>query len=106
MSFDLEDARRFALARRADENPQERVKQLLEAYHEVLLSEAGRLMLEDLLEAYHHRTSAAVNEEASSIDHPFRAYYVEGQRSVVVALRTLASNLEQGLGEQEHDRPE
>ena len=37
MSFDLEDARRFALARRADENPQERVKQLLEDPMRMLL---------------------------------------------------------------------
>lgn len=90
MTFDARDARAHVRGD-SDRATQEAV---IAAYRDVFTTENGRMVLADLTAAYHHRESASVNEEAASIDHPFRAYYIEGQRSVVMALRALASQLE------------
>lgn len=58
-------------------------------YADVFGSPNGRLVLEDMERVYRDRQSASVEDELAGIPHPFRAYYAEGQRSVVMALRAL-----------------
>lgn len=88
--MDMEGARRHVLQQQLEDNPRKRV---LDAYRNVLCGNDGEVVLADLLEAYHHRESLAVTEEVAELPHPYRAYFIEGQRSVVVALRALAAQL-------------
>ena len=68
---------------------------LTRLYADVFSRVNGVGVLEDMERVYHHRLSESVESEVAEIPHPFRAYYVEGQRSVVRALRALveAANL-------------
>ena len=90
MSFDA----RYARAHVRGDSDSATQEAVTAAYRDIFTTENGRMVLHDLLAAYHHRESVSVNEEAATVDHPFRAYYVEGQRSVVMALRALVSGLE------------
>jgi len=48
---------------------------------------SGRKVLEDLQQAFHERESEELEAEVSAIPHPYRAYYIEGQRSVIKAIQ-------------------
>ena len=77
---------------------------VLQAYGDVFGTDNGRLVLEDMLAAYHFRESESLNAEVAEIPHPHRAYYIEGQRSVVLALRTLVSQILMGeIGDDDHE---
>lgn len=60
---------------------------VLAVYGELFGSPNGELVLQDMLNAYHERVNPEVEEQVAGIEHPYRAYYVEGQRSVALALR-------------------
>lgn len=63
----------------------------LRLYADVFSTENGRAVLDDVLNAYHHRLSMAVEAEVANIDHPYRLYYIEGQRSVARALQDIVT---------------
>jgi len=44
----------------------------------------------------HAAVSATVEAEVAELPHPFRAYYVEGQRSVVMAIEEILAAVERG----------
>lgn len=58
--------------------------------------DAVRLVLADMLRTYHDRAMADEEERVATIDHPWRAYYVEGQRSVVLAFKELHDRARRG----------
>lgn len=89
-------AREHALARLEGEAPESIREATRSAYRDVFSTDSARVVLEDLIRAYHDRTSPLVEEAVATIDHPYRTYYVEGQRSVVLALRDLAEDLLRG----------
>lgn len=68
-------------------------------------SGAGRAVLLDLLNTYHDRNNDAVEEQCAAIEHPFRLYFIEGQRSVVRQLVACvkAARLARVTGEDEND---
>lgn len=47
----------------------------------------GQDVLTDLTECYDLRLNEGVEELVAEIPHPFRAYYIDGQRSVVRAIK-------------------
>lgn len=58
--------------------------------------ESVRLVLADILRTYHERASEDEEARVATIDHPLRAYYVEGQRSVALALRQAVDKARRG----------
>lgn len=74
--------------------PEER-DDIVRLYADVFSRVNGIGVLDDMERVYHHRLSESVELQVAEIPHPFRAYYIEGQRSVVRALRTIveAANL-------------
>ena len=62
---------------------------LMRVYLDVFSTQNGDTVLRDLERVYRDRQSMTVEAEVAAIPHPWRAYYVEGQRSVVRALRDL-----------------
>jgi hypothetical protein len=71
-------------------------ERIARVYADVFTSANGAIALEDMERVYHHRLSESVEIEAADIPHPFRAYYVEGQRSVIRALQAIVEAAKQG----------
>ena len=69
---------------------------LAQVYLEVFSRDNGRAVLADMQSVYHDRMSETEEENLASIPHPFRAYYIEGQRSVFTALRDVLKAAESG----------
>lgn len=69
---------------------------LMRVYADLFSAQNGRIVLDDMAAVYHDRLSAVVEAEVAEIPHPFRAYYVEGQRSVVLALRAIVNAVNAG----------
>jgi hypothetical protein len=55
-------------------------------------------VLRDLDESFRTDRSFAVDEEAAEIPHPYRAYYIEGQRSVVDRIRQVIKHAHKDSG--------
>ena len=100
--MDIHLARIHALSASLD-NPESRSSTIRNAYRDVFGTPNGQVVLADIVSAYHDRQSAAVNEEAAQVPHPYRAYYVEGQRSVPQALLALLDALEHDDDEETDD---
>lgn len=89
----LDDARAHV---RRELGSEELRKAMISAYADFYNSPYGRLVLDELILTYHDRQSRMTEEEAATIEHPYRAYFVEGQRSVVLALRATAEAAARG----------
>lgn len=103
MSVDVDEARREAFAR-AGEEPS--LDGMLDCYAAVFSSPQGEAVLADIISTYHERRNESVGEEVATIDHPYRAYFIEGQRSVALALRDVvaAALIKQQHGEEDDGR--
>ena len=69
---------------------------LMRVYLDVFSTQNGETVLRDLEAVYRDRLSATVEAEVANIPHPWRAYFVEGQRSVVRALRDVVETATKG----------
>ena len=74
-----EDARRDVARKRLESFDTDAV---LAAYAEV-----DDLVVQDVLNTFHERNNPDVEEGVAVIDHPYRLYFIEGQRSVARAFR-------------------
>lgn len=84
----VEDARADVASRKLDSGyPRDTV---LAAYADVFSTASGEIVLQDILAAYHDRSNLELEEAVATVDHPFRAYLVEGQRSVALSIRDTA----------------
>jgi hypothetical protein len=55
----------------------------------LLSSTDGQMLIDELMSSYVLDDDFGVIEERGAIEHPWRAYYEAGQRSVVLRLRLL-----------------
>lgn len=69
---------------------------LLRMAADLFSAQNGQAVLEDLIRTYHDRLSATLEEQVAEIPHPFRSYYIEGQRSVVLTLRAIVESVNAG----------
>lgn len=94
--FNIENAREFVAAEMTTHDEHAARESLVKAYADLNNSPAFRLVLEDLVRTYHDRESAAHEEEVATIDHPFRAYYIDGERRVVLDLKEAVRRAARG----------
>ena len=71
----------------------------LDFMRKLMASSDGELLLHELMTSYVLDEDMGVIEERAAIDHPVRAYYEAGQRSVVLKLRAIATMEERSDGE-------
>jgi hypothetical protein len=94
--FDIENAREFIAAENAAYDNRAERDALVKAYADLHNSPAFQMVMEELLRVYHNRESAAHEEEVAAVDHPFRAYYIDGERRVVLDLREAVKRAARG----------
>lgn len=69
---------------------------VLAAYADVFGTASGQVVLRDILDAFHDRENSALEEQMSTVDHPYRVYLIEGQRMAALLIRdTIATALAQ-----------
>lgn len=73
----------------------EEQKAIFQAYKNTFTRKEGQLVFDDLVAAYHERVNPDLEDELEDIPHPFRAYVVMGQRSVVLAIKDAIKQADQ-----------
>lgn len=73
----------------------EEQKAIFTAYKNTFTRKEGLLVMDDLEAAYHERVNPDLEDELEDIPHPFRAYVVMGQRSVILAIKDAIKQADQ-----------
>jgi hypothetical protein len=94
--FTIEDAREFVASEMAAHDDSMAREALVKAYADLHNNPAFQLVMADLVRTFHDRESAAHEEEVATIDHPFRAYYIDGERRAILDLREAVKRAARG----------